>query len=593
MAATRDDEVRNKTERMAFPGPSFEPNPRIRILGMQAIPVPTFAAALRDAPSSRSGAPELPAPQPPAADGDEVPLPDSDKLIELTWDDSDVTVHRKLALDWDDEEGLTHRSHMPWAEDEDDVTIPRRFADLCADARAIVAQAEIERREQRDQRDDDSDEPCAPEPDGDEEPDTARSEEPKPNDAPAQLTDTASDAPAQLTDTAPDVLVVSEADSAPTARVAPGGTQTMVEPYVDHDDTVIEVTEVDIDISDLLKRTQRELPRLTDTAVGLEKADVVNATPIPDARRSSELPRVDASSSVAPVAITDTRSSVKHRNSSTRWMRFAGMCSAAVLLLCIAVVALQMLPSTGGLRVELRSADGNVPSKAEIFVDGQKVCDTDPCVLAGLNAGVREVKAITRGKVVTARAKIVAGEDTVIVVDLPTAPAKQGIKASSAHRDVHLLVDGVDRGALPIELVNLQPGQHEVEFRSDRFEPLSRTVEVKAGQIVDLGEPELVATKIGVLIDLVPQDAVVTLRRKGHPTQELAGEWPRTVALEPGNYRLEARRAGHHKFSQKLTLATDRPERRVAIELVTVPRRAARAKTRSAAPDDDVYADMD
>jgi serine/threonine protein kinase len=70
--------------------------------------------------------------------------------------------------------------------------------------------------------------------------------------------------------------------------------------------------------------------------------------------------------------------------------------AAALLGVAFTVLGLLVLwPTSGSLRINVRTASGAPVERAEIFIDGQKRCDSAPCEVGGLSPGAKTIKAIT------------------------------------------------------------------------------------------------------------------------------------------------------------------------------------------------------
>jgi len=135
-------------------------------------------------------------------------------------------------------------------------------------------------------------------------------------------------------------------------------------------------------------------------------------------------------SSLPPMMMAPAETSPRE----SRWNKFAGISSALVLVAMAAALVISLSPTTGGLRVELANASGVAPAKAEIFVDGQKKCDTDPCIIEGLSPGARTIKVLVPGvkTPATAIAIVNAGETSPIKVTVlepePVVEATKPVK---------------------------------------------------------------------------------------------------------------------------------------------------------------------
>jgi hypothetical protein len=346
-------------------------------------------------------------------------------LVPLAWDDSEVTVSRKPALDWDDEEGLTHRS-----------------------LRAPLA--------------------CTPCPEG------GAHESSWDDDEDITMRGSAEDIRA----TVPSMRAVEAHHlyhACPNTIV--DETSATVPP------TVLP-TELDVQPPATrlceLRETQRDLPRLVDTAMDLEVVEV-DFTPAPRAHRPSR-----DCTSVAPVAISTPP---PPRAGSWRGLLLG---AAAAVVVAAGFVAHRGWLRDGALRIELASKAGDPPSKAEIFVDGHKACDTHPCIVDKVSPGAHVIKVVAAGLQGAGNAEthVVAGEQRTVVVDMPP-PMSQRLSVRSSQRGIKLLVDGVARGELPRELTDLTPGRHTLTFEGERHLPLTREVRIEPGRAVDLGSIEL------------------------------------------------------------------------------------------------------
>src|SRR5690606_11827849 len=104
--------------------------------------------------------------------------------------------------------------------------------------------------------------------------------------------------------------------------------------------------------------------------------------------------------------------------------RGLGAIVAAVAVVAVAIVTvLLLLRRPGELLVDVRDPKGAALARAEIFVDGRKVCDSTPCVVPDLEPGPRLVKASSPGFQTPAptSAQVDAGRRSELVLTL--APA--------------------------------------------------------------------------------------------------------------------------------------------------------------------------
>jgi serine/threonine-protein kinase len=333
---------------------------------------------------------------------------------------------------------------------------------------------------------------------------------------------------------------------------------------------------IPVSLDELDEPSQPGVDAKVDAKLDAKRDVSVDASEVvapPPAELSASEPRMPSSygpdkslhPSYPPVAL-DSEPSAHVRVS--RWNKVAGVSSLLALAAVAATLAIVLMPRTGSLEVTLAGQGATIP-KAEVFVDGQKRCDTHPCRVAGLEPGMRSIKVLVPGvpEAVVQTVEVVAGETQSTRVSLPAAPS-QGVRASASSAGVHLWIDGSDRGALPLTVGDLSVGSHKLRFESDaRFEPIERTVDVKAGQLIDLGEVSLPIKKVRLTIDLQTPGARVVLMEIGGDSQEIEGPWPRAVDVAPGRYKLVASKAGFRAHAERLTVDTTKAERDVKIDL--------------------------
>ncbi|MBW2455258.1 MAG: PEGA domain-containing protein [Deltaproteobacteria bacterium] len=254
---------------------------------------------------------------------------------------------------------------------------------------------------------------------------------------------------------------------------------------------------------------------------------------------------------------------------------------ACVALACIVTAVWWNQPRTGTLTVRLRTADGDPAAKAEIFVDGQKRCDTDPCLVDELSPGTKTVKVIlpSFAKPQVAQIELAAGGQQVLWVDVPS---RQGIELSCPQRSARLVVDGVDRGLVPAPYLEVAPGEHHLRLIAPGYLPWERTIQVAAGKRVEVGEIALTPATPELTVALAGSRARVVLVSPDGSRRALSGPWPRRLEVEPGRYTVLAHRRGHRPFTHHVDITSERPSQRVAIELE--PARPAPTRRATATP---------
>ncbi|MBW2453961.1 MAG: PEGA domain-containing protein [Deltaproteobacteria bacterium] len=147
-------------------------------------------------------------------------------------------------------------------------------------------------------------------------------------------------------------------------------------------------------------------------------------------------------------------------------------------------------------------------------------------------------------------------------------PTRQGIRVRSEQPNVRLLLDGSDRGPLPLELPDLSAGRHQLRFvGGDDWAPLDKTVTLAAGELVDLGTITLPERKVEVTLTLLAPGANVVIAAHGAAGRPLSGPWPMTLQLTPGSYAIFAAGGGLKARSIPLHLTRSMTRREVQIGL--------------------------
>ncbi len=257
------------------------------------------------------------------------------------------------------------------------------------------------------------------------------------------------------------------------------------------------------------------LPGHAQDVNGLRDPEEREHTPVPQAQRAPSWPPQEVSSgpksdSFPPVALKEL--SPATRPSATRRRRRGGAYAfVALLTICITALAFMLYPKTGSLHVRLSTPEGMRVAKAEIFVDGQKRCDTDPCILHDIAPGTHVIKVVVPGRATAAEASVEVQADANVrlTVELP----RLSVRESTA----------VER---PVPAV----------------------------------EPS------GVRIELLTGGSRVLLVQE-ETTRVLEGPWPRVLTLEPGRYELVASHHGFVPFVQSVALAAGGGVQLVRIEL--------------------------
>lgn len=258
---------------------------------------------------------------------------------------------------------------------------------------------------------------------------------------------------------------------------------------------------------------------------------------------------------------------------SRKWL--LGAAGAAALLSIVALVAFFILRRPGGIEVDLKDASGAPVPRAEVYVDGRKVCDATPCFVADVEVGRHSVRVLAPDGAAIGKdrdalvADVRAGEVARVTV---TIEASLGtLVVANDQPGVRLFVDGADRGTLPAKLTGLSPGKHEVKLSGERYKTWEKTFEVGAGESVDLGNPRLAVTKGRVLVTLKTEGARIELVRADDLSRPKAldGPFPRAVEvpIESGSWKLVAKKRGLPDFVAPLDFSDGVAEKTIEVRL--------------------------
>ncbi|AUX43843.1 uncharacterized protein SOCE26_052990 [Sorangium cellulosum] len=304
--------------------------------------------------------------------------------------------------------------------------------------------------------------------------------------------------------------------------------------------------------------------------------------PIPSAPPAPPLPDL----SPRPLSRNDEPTAIRARPVTQQGAGKAGVILGGLALLAVLVLAVILLvPKKGALTIDLKTPGGTSVARAEIFIDGQKRCDTVPCVVRDLEPGSKAVKILAPEFPPRDAIEIVeGGKDKVVVITLdaaggarpPTTVATStSLKVSGRQPGVKVFVDGVEKGTLPVE-ASVSPGEHKIRFEGgDRYEPLEQTVEVGQGQMKDLGAVALKVKKGQVTLDLATSGASVKLvNAKGTEKKLSDSAWkkpPVQVEVDPSEgWKVVATKKGYEDFSQALSFEDGQAEKTIQIALAEV-----------------------
>ncbi|MCK6532906.1 MAG: protein kinase [Polyangiaceae bacterium] len=163
----------------------------------------------------------------------------------------------------------------------------------------------------------------------------------------------------------------------------------------------------------------------------------------------------------------------------------------------VAAMVVFFIPRKGTLVVTVAGPGNKSVDAVQVFVDGNKRCDTSPCRVTELATGTHMVKVTAAGFQPTAEqgVKVETGEDAVLNVTLSRASDGTGVKVSADTAGaVKLFVDGKEIGPLPQELRDMTAGEHVIKIAGERYEAWEKRIVIEEGQVQSI-DPKLKVVK--------------------------------------------------------------------------------------------------
>ena len=245
----------------------------------------------------------------------------------------------------------------------------------------------------------------------------------------------------------------------------------------------------------------------------------------------------------------------------------------ALLLGVFAAVGLAvffLMPRSGTLVVNVADTKGGAVSKLEVLVDGTRKCESAPCILKDIPAGVHEIKVSAQGFDAPAPRAVTIESSKSATLEFPLQLSKvggTGIKVTGSQPSVKLFVDAKEIGALPQEIRDLAAGEHKIRFAgSDRYAPLEKTISVGDNEVVDLGNVALKVLKGKATIQLGTPGAKVYLV-SGSNRKEVP-QFPIAIDFDPNEkWELQATKDGFESYSQPISFEDGLAEKTITVTL--------------------------
>jgi len=146
------------------------------------------------------------------------------------------------------------------------------------------------------------------------------------------------------------------------------------------------------------------------------------------------------------------------------------------------------------------------------------------------------------------------------------APATAGLEVKLPGVTAHVLVDGEDRGPLPVLLRGLKPGSHVVSIADPAYALYSQSVLLTANQVRTL-EPELTFVRGVIRISAGEGAEGAEVEVIGANERREIQRLPARLEVAPGEYRIRGTRKGYAPFASSAVLSGTNREVDVNVEL--------------------------
>jgi hypothetical protein len=194
---------------------------------------------------------------------------------------------------------------------------------------------------------------------------------------------------------------------------------------------------------------------------------------------------------------------------------------------------------------------------AEVYVDGNRHADLTPTLVSGLVAGphvieVRKDPALPWKQTVN----VTADQTVKVSAQLAATMKPQGgtVRVLSNVSGARVFLDGIDMGAAPMDLKDVEPGEHIVEVKAEGHVTREERVTVNAGTAnvlkLDLQAVPEAARKEGGLIKIVSPVPEAAIFIDG----ERIGNAPQEKEVTAGEHFVVVTKPGYKKFEQKVNM---------------------------------------
>lgn len=207
-----------------------------------------------------------------------------------------------------------------------------------------------------------------------------------------------------------------------------------------------------------------------------------------------------------------------------------------LLIILFLLIFTSCLSSKGKLSVE------SFPNNSEVYLNGEYIGNTP--LEKNINIGSYKIEVKYSGyKTYEKEIKILRGKETIVIANLEKTKGSLTVKTEPEGATV--FIDGKNCGLTPVEITDLETGNHEIIIIKEGFAQIIKSIEI--GEETLVIEEKLVKAISQVFINTNPKGAKVIISGKE------MGETPLTLKdINPGRYFVTFRLLGYEDLTKTI-----------------------------------------
>ncbi len=207
-----------------------------------------------------------------------------------------------------------------------------------------------------------------------------------------------------------------------------------------------------------------------------------------------------------------------------------------LLILSLSLLITSCLINRGKLSVE------SYPNNCEVYLNGEYIGNTP--LEKNINVGNYNLEVKHTGyKIYEREIKILRGKETTIIANLEKMKGTLSIKTEPDGATVY--IDGKNYGLTPIEITDLEIGEHEIVISKDGYAQIIKKIEIKEEPITI--EEILTKAISEVFINTKPKGAKVIISGKEMSVTPLT-----LKDINPGRYFVTFRLIGYEDLTKTI-----------------------------------------